>query len=58
MHLNFVRMYEIDQTRIINLYMFSFDVENLLTNVPLNEIINMIFDQLFILPNSTSNWFN
>ena len=58
MHLNFVRMYEIDQTRIINLYMFSFDVENLLTNVPLNEIINMIFDQLLILPNSTSNWFN
>ena len=36
-----------------NLFMASFDVENLFTNVPLNETINIILDQLFTLPNST-----
>ena len=32
--------------------MASFDVENLFTNVSLNETMNIILYQLFILPNS------
>ena len=36
-----------------NLFMASFDVENLFTNVSLNETMNIILYQLFILPNST-----
>ena len=36
-----------------NMFMVSFDVENLITNAPLNETENIISDQLFILPNST-----
>ena len=38
--------------------MASFDVENLYSNVPLNDTINIILDQLFIRPNSAVNGIN
>ena len=36
-----------------NLFMASYDVSNLFTNVPLTETINIILDKLFTSPSAT-----